>query len=286
MEFADVAYRYPVQFQTIQNIRVAYIDQGPPQAPTLVFLHGNGADLSTFDWVYPAFCSGYRVIGIDLPGYGKSDKPLLDYTPTWYVEFLHDWIKELNVRRWIGVGHSYGGCLIMEYSLQFPEEVQALILLDAAGTYAYSQMEVEFIRANFTPEKLMAATPEQIRLSMQQGLGEWSPAYESWLEKWVGLTRARDYAGYAHAVYQALEACIRSDLLERVEGIRQPVQLIWGEKDAIIPLSAGQALAERLPQAELEVLKGCGHFPQLTRASSVVAIMNRFLKSVLAHPGG
>ncbi len=286
MDFSQVRYRYPSRFSTVQNIQVAYIDQGLPQAPTLIFLHGNGADLSTFDRVYPTFCTNFRVIGVDLPGYGKSDKPLLEYSPGWYVEFLHAFFNTLKITHWIGVGHSYGGCLLMEYTLRFPDAVQALILLDAAGTHSYSPEEVAFIRENFTPEKLIAATPEQIRFSMQQALGEWAPAYQGWLEKWVGLTRARDYAGYAHAVHRALEACIRSDLLERVGGIHQPVQLIWGEKDTIVPLTAGKALAQRLPHAALEVLNGCGHFPQLTRTARVIEIMTRFLNRVGAHSGG
>lgn len=278
MGFDDVPYLYPVEKVEIAGIPTAYVDAG--RGPAVVFVHGNGADLSTFDGVYPAVAAGRRVIAVDLPGFGKSAKPELDFGAEWYADHLDALLARLAVDRCVLVGHSFGGLVALNLALAHPGRVSALVLTASPGAYRYPEFQANFMRAAFTPEATIKATPEQIRAGMEFALGQWRDEYQVWIDKRVALSRSADYPAYARASYRALLSILDTRIEDRLGEIRVPALLVWGGRDNVVPRQAGDALQKALPKARLEVIDEAGHFPMLTHRDRFLELLAAFLTEV------
>ncbi len=278
LEFDDVPYLHPVEKAEINGIETAWIDLG--EGPTLFFLHGNGSDISVFDGIYGELTQRHRVVSVDLPGFGKSAKPRLDYGAEWYSTHSRALLDRLQAGKVVIVAHSYGGLVALNLALRDPERVSAMVLTASPGAWRYPAFQETFMRQAYTPENTLKATPDQIRFGLRYALGEWRQEYEQWVEKRAAISRCKDYPDYAHASYRALVSTLETRLEDRLPQISAPTLLIWGEKDAVVPLAAGTALQEALPNARLEVIEGAGHFPMLTHRERYLELLKGFLSEV------
>src|SRR5512137_1028220 len=111
--------------------RICYYDIG--QGPPLVLVHGAGGDADQWAFCFAGLAARHRVIALDLLGFGRSDKPLIDYRIAGYVEVLDRFVAALSLGRAAFLGHSLGGWIAAEFALQFPQKVDKLVLNDAAG---------------------------------------------------------------------------------------------------------------------------------------------------------
>jgi pimeloyl-ACP methyl ester carboxylesterase len=111
--------------------KICYYDVG--RGPPLVLVHGVGGDADQWAFCFATLSVSHRVIALDLLGFGRSDKPLIDYRIAGYVEVLERFIGAIGIERASFVGHSLGGWIVAEFALQFPQKVDKLVLNDAAG---------------------------------------------------------------------------------------------------------------------------------------------------------
>src|SRR5437868_11737602 len=116
---------------TIYGVKIHYVEAG--SGPVVVLLHGLGGNYTNWVFNTSALAQKYRVIVPDQIGFGKSDKPVINYRITTYVDFLDAFLKELKVERASLVGNSLGGWIAAAYTLAHPEKVERLVLVDAAG---------------------------------------------------------------------------------------------------------------------------------------------------------
>ena len=126
-------FDYPDQFLTIDDLAVRYWDQG--QGEPLLLIHGMGACLEAWAWNIDALATKYRVIAPDLPGSGKSSRPVHPdvFSLRYASEFLHRFIELLGISALGPAGNSMGGVLATQFALMYPEIVRRLILVDAGG---------------------------------------------------------------------------------------------------------------------------------------------------------
>jgi len=99
----------------------------------LVLVHGVGGDADQWAFCYAGLSASYRVVALDLLGFGRSDKPLIDYRIAGFVEVLERFVGAVGIDLASFVGHSLGGWIVAEFALQFPHKVAKLVLNDAAG---------------------------------------------------------------------------------------------------------------------------------------------------------
>ena len=120
-------------FVTVEKLRIRYIESG--SGPTVVMIHGNAGSLEDFEFgAIDALSSNYRVVAIDRPGHGKSDRPNGKTVDVEYqARLLHQVLSSLSVAQPVLVGHSWGAALALSYALQYPTEVSALILVAPAA---------------------------------------------------------------------------------------------------------------------------------------------------------
>ena len=239
------------------------------ETPTFVLLHGSNFNSYTWTEVFDFFSQQGQVIAYDQIPYGLSEKLVAGdwsdrnpYSSVAAVDQLFLLLDELNVGHAVLVGNSYGATLAVQAAQAHPERVDALILVDAA-VYVEEEMPAwlfdlpqmrrlgplfarqlgqseAFIRQTYlNPEQI---SDERMALTMiQTQVRDWDTAYWEYLRVW-GLDTP--------------------DYITRIPEIQQPVLVISGDSDAIVPVSDSQTLHSELPNSELVVLPSCGHVPQ------------------------
>lgn len=254
---------------------------------TVVLIHGNGDEADTWRHVLPTLSRGHRVIAPDLPGFGRS-KPEGSGDPHALAASVREFIKALNLERVALIGSSLGGAVASLVASTLVGRVSSLTLIGGPIP------------------GLRAAHPEinpGMRAMLEPGVGE---AY------YTSLRDTGQDAAYAslepfYAQLSNLSAADRSFLYERVwarvwsdtqrtayfaalrgmfsevqgslAGLEHlPMQLIWGEFDAIVPISVAHGILNGLPQSRLEVIEGAGHLPHQERPEAVLRVLEGFLK--------
>jgi pimeloyl-ACP methyl ester carboxylesterase len=252
----------------------------------LLLLHGGGIDSAQLSWAEAIgpFAQHYRVYAPDWPGYGKSE-PIGDenYGIEGLVTVLADLIKALDLPPVRLVGISMGGGAALGYALAYPERVAKLVLVDSYGLCA----QAPFHRLSYWATRLpMISRWSYALMRRSRRLTRWGvrsifagPVPEAVVdESFAALQLA--HAGEPFIAFQ------RSELLpdrlltcyaDRLEELQMPVLLIHGDRDLLVPLSAAQEAAQRIPNARLAVMARTGHWPPRERPEQFNRIVLEFL---------
>jgi pimeloyl-ACP methyl ester carboxylesterase len=262
---------------------VAYVEAG--SGPVLLLIHGMAGTYENWRAVIEPLARHYTVVAPDLPGHGASQPGAGDYSLGSLAAGLRDLLVALGHERATLVGHSLGGGIAMQFSYQFPEATERLVLVSSGGLGP----EVNpVLRAAALPgaDLFIAATAAPGRAAgaaLARGLGA------------LGLRANADVAevarGYASLAdperRAAFLATLRSvvgphgqrvragDRLYLAEGM--PTLIMWGADDRIIPASHAGEAHKAMPNSQLEIFDGVGHMPQLEAPGRFVAVLDRFL---------
>ncbi len=125
------------KFVTVCGAKIHYVEAG--RGTPLILIHGLADDVEIWDSVIPPLAAKFRVIAFDQIGFGHSDKPLLNYRVSTFVDFLDGFLEELKIDRASLVGNSLGGWIAAAFALAHPERVDRLVLCDAAGYRALAK---------------------------------------------------------------------------------------------------------------------------------------------------
>ena len=249
---------------TVYGAKIHYTEAGTG-AP-VILIHGLADDASIWDSVIPALSAKFRVIALDQIGFGRSDKPLLNYRVSTFVDFLDGFMTELKIERASLIGNSLGGWVTAAYALAHPERVERLVLSDAAGYAALAKtMDPRALSA------LRLASREDIRY-----LGPLTFRDKRFYQDVDLAFKQRVTAGDSYTVGQFLDSMVRGDdtLDNRLHALNRPTLVLWGRDDKIIPLSFGEQFHREITNSRLRILDNCGHMPQ-------VECPNEFANAVL-----
>lgn len=281
--FADVPYPYPVDHFAFRKHRVAFIDQGA--GPPVVFIHGQGADLSSFAPVYPALEGQVRIVALDIPGFGKSDKPEPHISTEFYRDLLGVLVRELGLERpWL-VGHSFGGLIALMYAEAQPVRVAGLTLIDSAGFHDYPlAAQIAFGQA-FSVDAILntplaVARDNYYRSTIRQV----TPLVEAFIETRMKLLENKtvEYLNFARTLRANLELLFSKHYLLDPPRFEFPIHLIHGRQDQLVPLSGAITAESLFPHARLDILEDCGHFPFMEYSEQFNTLLVEFL---LEHMG-
>jgi pimeloyl-ACP methyl ester carboxylesterase len=249
--------------------KIQYVDVGT--GPVVVLLHGLGGNSTNWAFNFAALSQKYRVIAPDQIGFGRSDKPLINYRVGTYVDFLDKFLEGLNVERASLVGNSMGGWIAALYAVRYPKRVERLVLVDAAGFAPPKEFDLS------TLSGLNPSTREQARYLMN--LVFFNPLLKS--EAAVDATlAARMSAGDGYTIQSLVESIYRNeDMLDgKLSAVKQPTLIIWGRNDGLTPLAReGEQYKREMPSAQFIVFDGCGHVPQVEKAAEFNAAALKFL---------
>ena len=248
------------------------------QGPPLVLLHGWSMSGSVFSEVADALSTDFQVFCPDLCGHGWSD-PATDYGLGMMADDLNAWLTGMDLSEVSLLGWSLGGQVAMQLSLQNSSRIKRLLLVST--TPCFSKREGW---AHGLPQTQIRTMARQLQRSYLKTLGEFFDL--QFAEESLAPARRREILAFAARASRLPQQqdCIstlnvlgREDLRKRIGAIEVPVLVMHGEKDRIIPCSAGQYLASEIADVQLHLLENVGHAPFISRPEQVVEIWKRFL---------
>ena len=269
----------PSRFVEAAGLRWHVRDTGPagaPDAPVLLMLHGFGSSLQTWDAWAADLQARHRVIRVDLPGAGLTGPdPSGDYSDERGVQLLVAMLDRLGVARAALLGHSMGGRLAWRFAADQPERVDRLVLVAPDG---FASPGFEYGKP---PEVGMAVRLMRYTLPkavLRMGL---EPAYADPATMTEALvTRYHDMMlapGVRGALIARMEQMRLQDPRPFLARIAAPTLLIWGDRDAMIPVANAQDYLQALPRASLTVVPGVGHLPQEEAPAAALPALRAFL---------
>jgi pimeloyl-ACP methyl ester carboxylesterase len=234
--------------------------------------------------VSPGFGS-HRVIALDLPGFGRSPMPPWPISISGYARTLDALLDELGVSAAAVVGNSMGGFIAAELAINFPQRVERLALVSAAGlsTYNHPQATRALPRLQRT-ERIVAA------------YAGWVAAHSDTVARRPGLRNATFGLVAAHpnrlpaplvaeqvrgagkpGFIEALAATLEYDFSHRLAEIVCPTLIVWGDRDRVITVRDAARFAELIPGSRKVIFEDTGHVPMLERPAEFNALLDDFL---------
>lgn len=254
--------------------RIHYVEAGS-SGPTVILLHGLGGDETNWTPTIPALASTYHVFVPDQLGFGKSDKPLINYRVGTLVDFLEGFCRKVGIAKATLVGNSLGGWVSMMFAVQHPDRVEKLILVDSAGLSG---------KALGTPEPtrdmLLALNPSTLAgVKAVLHLIFYNDALASNDMAAQAFFAEKLKRGDGYTVNQFIDSIARGEdyVDNKLSGISAPTLIIWGRQDRLVPLAAGKELEKRISGAKLVDLDKCGHVPQLECSAAFNTTLTQFL---------
>jgi pimeloyl-ACP methyl ester carboxylesterase len=260
-------------------MRISYVDAG--DGPLILLLHGLGH--STHGWrkvIEPLAAGGYRVMAVDLPGFGYSDKPG-GYTIESYVDFVTGWLDLHCVERAAIVGNSMGGTIAAAVAGLRPERVGAAVLVSPGG---FGREVTWLLRlagarlARFLPRRL---SRRQVRRGLRYVVADPGVVEDDDVDRIIALS---ELPGSREAFLEITHSAIgwrgvRDDqqLTDIAARITAPTMVVWGDRDRVIPPAHAEVANHAIPHAEVVMLDRCGHCPQLEVPQLFSDLVLRFL---------
>ena len=263
-------------FVTLDSgLRLHFLDEG--SGPVVLWLHGSGpgaSGFSNFKGNYPQFAaSGFRNLVVDLPGFGRSDKPEdAQYNLDFFVSAMSGFLKAVGVKRATLLGNSLGGAIALGMALAEPERVEKLILM-APGGVEDRETYFKMIGIQRMVE-LYNAGPlgiEHMRRIMSLQLFDSSQLDDKLLAERVAV-----------AVLQPrnlFTTMMVPNMTERLEELRAPILGFWGTDDNFNPASGALKVLTHAPDARFIMLNRCGHWVQVEHRELFNKACLEFLKA-------
>jgi pimeloyl-ACP methyl ester carboxylesterase len=257
--------------------RLHYFEAGPAGGggTPLVLVHGLGARGEDWAAMIPALAAkGFHVYVPDLLGYGRSQKPDVSYSISLQEQTVAQFMQVMHVPRADVGGWSMGGWVAMKLALDHPEMVDRLIVYDSAGIY---------FPATFGPELFTPSDPAGVR----KLIAILTPKPRN-VPDFAAEAMVRKLQRNAWVVNRSTASMINGrDLLDfRLHNISQPMLIVWGAQDELIPLASGETIHRDVPQSVLNIVQGCGHLAPAECAVPVIESTVEFLRAEPPMRGG
>lgn len=255
------------------------------EGPAIVFVHGLSGSWPNWLEQLPAFAADHRVIAMDLPGFGHSPMPDETITISLYARILDQLMETLDVSAATLVGNSMGGFVSSELAIAFPERVERLVLISAAGLSTYQHRRVERIEPYLRRVAPIVAA-----------YTGWTATRSDWIARRAALRnfslgfvtrhpsrlpaplvteqiRGAGKPGFM----QALRANIDYPIRERLPEIACPTLIVWGDEDKVIPVSDAGVFEELIPGSRKLIFEDTGHLAMLERPGPFNELLAEFI---------
>jgi len=284
----DVDWRSHQRWLEVDGNQVNTIELGPEEdrgAQPLVFVHGLSGSWPNWLEQLPDFAAAHRVITLDLPGFGHSPMPRQEISISGYARMLEQLLAHLGVDAAAVVGNSMGGFIAAELAIAYPQRVERLVLISAAGISTHNHRgSVTALPAMRTLERsLMAAAAWTAsksdnvarRARLRDAALGVVVRHPSKLEAALAAEQIRG-AGKP-GFMQGLEAVLHYEIRERLREIACPTLIVWGDRDRLISVRDADVFAELIPNSRKVVFGDTGHMSMLERPEAFNALLEEFL---------
>ncbi|HEX5900184.1 MAG TPA: alpha/beta hydrolase [Solirubrobacteraceae bacterium] len=278
----DIDWHEHQRWVTVDGRRVNVVELG--SGPPIVFIHGLSGSWQNWLEQLPVFAREHRVIALDLPGFGASEMPAQKISISGYGRIVNALLDELGAGSVAVVGNSMGGFIGIELAIRFPERVERLVLVSAAG------LSIEYLR---NERALALLNVTENRLAAYSG---WLASRSDALARRPGARRlifgivahrpellpgplvAEQVRGSGKSGFvPALDALTDYRIRDRLGEIACPTLIVWGAEDKLVPARDADEFARLIPNARKVVWAETGHVAMLERPAAFNALLAAFL---------
>jgi len=270
----------PSKKVTISGVSVHFVEAG--EGPPILFLHGLGGSWRDWSVNLPAFAATYRVLAMDFPGFGESDKPEVRYSIEWLTDVVEKFLQEQELDRLNLVGHSMGGVVALNVASRPKSRVKKLVIADAVGigdkseflAYAMSKKimgpdtEWEFVES-FLKNQFRVMADDLIEKQKPQTARD---LFESLKMPIIG----RPLLPMTPEV-QMIASIFDFDIRPKLASIRQPTLILWGAKDPVASPQDAFFLQVKIHASTLILFPDSGHSPMMEHPSLFNQELGKFL---------
>ncbi len=279
----DVDWRTHQRWAIVDGQPVNTIELG--EGPPLVFVHGLSGSWPNWLEQLPVLAGEHRVLALDLPGFGHSPMPRERISIAGYACLLERLLDQLGMDAAALVGNSMGGFVAAELAIAFPERVERLVLVSAAGISTHRD------------PRMMRAVPALRRLErILAAGGAWAASRSDTVARRARLRDAALNVVVRHprrlpaalaseqirgagkpGFLQALEATIDYDIADRLPEIACPTLIVWGDRDRLIGVGDADVFVELIPRSRKVIFEDTGHMAMLERPAAFNVVLEDFL---------
>lgn len=258
----------------LSGLKIRYLESGKEHDRHILFIHGLGSSADRWARIPYALSANFHTLSLDLPGFGKSDKPAkMNYTIENFRDTILDFINDLAINdgKTSIVGHSLGGYIAAEVTMKNKNQIERLVLVDSSGMLKKpTPLLEEYLQASINP------TSDNVRKVFEQMVAEPSRVPSKLVESFItriNLPNAK-YA-FKSTLQNSTNTQIGLERLKLIDDV--PTLIIWGIKDQVIPLEHSEIFKEFIPKSHTEIIQDAGHAPFAEKPDQVCEILLNFL---------
>lgn len=274
------------RFVEIDGLQVHYKSFGSGE-PVFILLHGFASSVYSWDEVTGPLSEIGQVIAFDRPAFGLTERPLSwqgqnPYTPEFQVDLVVKLMDALGIDQAILIGNSAGGTVAMNTYLQYPERIEAMILVSPA-VYSGGGAPA-WIRPLLNTPQMDRLGPLVARSIQSSGRSfaesAWHDPSKLTDEMWQKYTKPLRAENWDRALWALTKVSANSQLPEKLDSFNAPVLVITGDDDRIVPTTQSVRLAGELPNAQLVVVPECGHVAHEECPTDFMRAVRDFLERI------
>jgi pimeloyl-ACP methyl ester carboxylesterase len=270
----------------VSGARIRYHETGPADGVPIVLLHGIGRSLEDWELQHSRLPSTHRVISLDMPGFGLSQRLPGAITLSSLAGGVWDVLSALQVSSPIHLmGNSLGGAVAMQMTVDEPDRVRTLTLVNSAGfgRTVTAALRILAVPGLGRPLLRRMADPRIARRTERSIFFDRALVTAERIETAVKIARQPDFVAVYLQAARALGGVRgvaprwRRELLPRVARLQKPMLLVWGERDLILPSLHLEAAGVAFPSAQSHMFPDTGHMPQIERPDEFAALVRPLL---------
>jgi pimeloyl-ACP methyl ester carboxylesterase len=270
----------------VGNVNTRYWMEG--EGTPVILIHGLSNSIE--DWLlnFKVLAEHHQVYALDLLGHGKTGKPLsAPYTISNLSRFVIDFMNAVEIKRAHIIGHSLGGAIALTIAIHHPAYLNKLVLVDSAGLGQECSSVLRLASVPGLGELLAALVMGgslEKRISMQR---------ESWPDPEIvpeEMIREKYFATRWHEIsktyFKSLRATFNiwgtkksvfTPIVQKISSLENPVLVVWGEQDDMLPVNQAQIVREKVPGARIEIFENCKHDPMIVNPQRFNQVALEFL---------
>ncbi len=281
-----ITYPYSSQKIKLQSGEtINYMDVGKG-AQTLLMIHGLANYAPAWKKNMEQLSKQYRCIAIDLPGNGLSSVSQQPYSMTYFAQTVLHLIEKLGLKQVTLVGHSMGGQVCMHAYLQVPQLFEKLILCAPAGFEHFTSFEQSVYQSTMSFFDFFSSEENSLRKLIRSSFYHNTHQGDEMVQDLVFLMQQQPIQQYRKMVDQCISSMLNEPVYDKLEQVKIPCLILFGERDALIPnkllhpittRTLAEQAAKRMPKSELHILSGAGHFLHWEKPNEINELMIEFL---------
>lgn len=288
INFAREGVGFEVKTTTAADVTLTYMERliSAKKTETIVLLHGFSANKDNWILFTKALDEKYHVIAVDLAGHGDSDKLLTtDYGLIKQAERLDAFVTSLGVKQFHIAGNSMGGAISAIYSLNHPDKIKSLTLINAAGMNG--EKPSEYYKILEQGENPLIATDEasfdfRMNFTMSQPpMLPW-PLYPALVRKTIARAdlNKKIFSDIIATTQRLKDIDFHQSIETTIAEYHVPTLIMWGKDDRVLDVSAATAFQKIIPTATVHIFEGVGHLPMVEVPTESAEVYQEFLSTI------